>query len=232
LLGINENSTGENMKGLFITFEGCEGSGKSTHSEKIYQALIKKGYPVVLTHEPGGTQFSEKIRELLLSPDKEEPIVPYAEWLLYLASRAQHVERLILPALKTGKIVLCDRFTDATVAYQGYGRELDIDMLNLMNDFITRHLIPDYTILLDIDPNVGLERSKRLKKNYAREGELDRMESQTLDFHQKVRKGYLEIAKAFPNRVTIIDTSSTPAEETLKQIHECILNLIQKHGIS
>ncbi|MBN2143271.1 MAG: dTMP kinase [Candidatus Aureabacteria bacterium] len=220
------------MKGLLVTFEGCEGSGKSTHSEKIYQTLIKKSYPVVLTHEPGGTRFSEKIRELLLSPDKEEPILPYAEWLLYLASRAQHVEKLILPALKTGKIVLCDRFTDATVAYQGYGRGLDIDMLNLMNDFITRHLMPDYTILLDIDPGIGLERSKRLKKNFALNGELDRMESQSLEFHQKVRNGYIEIAKAFPNRVSIFDTSTVPVEETLSQIQDCIMNLIQKHGLS
>ena len=222
------------MSGLFITFEGCEGSGKSTHSERVYQALIKAGYPVLLTHEPGGTKISDKIRELLLRREEEggfPNIVPNAELMLYLASRAQHVEELILPALKAGKVVLCDRFADATVAYQGYGRNLDIQILKSMNDFISHNLLPDLTILLDIDPAVGIERSKRVKKNFASEGELDRMESQSLKFHSAVRNGYLDIAKAEPGRILVYDALS-PMEQNFDTILKNIMNFIGDHAIS
>ncbi|EKD26093.1 MAG: hypothetical protein ACD_79C01375G0008 [uncultured bacterium] len=222
------------MKGIFITFEGCEGSGKSTHSEKIYQALIKHGIPVLLTHEPGGTKISDKIRELLLTKDEVvgmDNIVPNAELMLYLASRAQHVEELILPALKSGKVILCDRFSDATMAYQGYGRKLDLEMLVKINDFISHSLVPDFTILLDIDPKVGIERSKRIKKAYAQEGELDRMESQSMAFHNAVREGYLSIAKKEPERIQVFETSE-PIDSTFNKILENIMKLIKENGIS
>jgi len=221
------------MRGLFITFEGCEGSGKSTHSERIYQALIRKGYPVLLTHEPGGTKISDKIRELLLTKEdvvSMDNIVPNAELMLYLASRAQHVEELIIPALKGGKVVLCDRFSDTTIAYQGYGRELDLDVLYAFNNFIAHGLIPDHTILLDIEPKVGIERSKRLKKAYASEGELDRMESQSIKFHNSVRKGYLEIARKESKRFQVYNTAK-PVEDTYNEILDHVIHLIQSHNV-
>lgn len=220
------------MSGMFITFEGCEGSGKSTHSEKIYQNLIKKGYPVLLTHEPGGTKISDKIRELLLTKGEGEleNIVPNAELMLYLASRSQHIEELILPALKAGKIILCDRFSDATIAYQGYGRGVDMEILLQVNNFVSHNIKPDFTILLDIEPKLGIERSKRIKKPYASEGELDRMESQSIKFHNAVRKGYLEIAKKEPDRVKVFDTSEN-IDDIFNQIMECILNKIQADAL-
>jgi dTMP kinase len=217
------------MKGLFVTFEGCEGSGKSTHSEKIYQSLIKQGYPVLLTHEPGGTKISDKIRELLLTKQDTigvNNIVPNAELMLYLASRAQHVEELIMPSLKANKIVLCDRFADATVAYQGYGRKLDLKMLRAFNTFVSHGLVPHHTVLLDIEPRVGIERSKRIKKAFASEGELDRMESQSLRFHNAVRKGYQEIARHNPDRFAIYNTSQR-VEATFKDILNHLLKLIE-----
>ncbi len=219
------------MSGLFITFEGCEGSGKSTHAEKIYQCLIKKGFPVLLTHEPGGTKISDKIRELLLTNDDSKilnNLVPNSELMLYLASRSQHVEELIMPSLKKGKIILCDRFSDATVAYQGYGRGLDIEMLKTMNNFISYNIKPDYTILLDIDAKVGIDRSRRMDKTYASSGELDRMESQGLRFHRHVRQGYLEIAKDEPDRIQVFDSSKN-IKETYDQIEEFILKIIETH---
>jgi len=217
------------MSGLFITFEGCEGSGKSTHAEKIYQFLIKKGYPVLLTHEPGGTKISDKIREFLLTKDDGNSftnLVPNTELMLYLASRSQHVEELILPSLKKGKIILCDRFSDATIAYQGYGRGLDIEMLKTMNSFISYNLKPDYTILLDIDAKVGIDRSRRMDKTYASSGELDRMESQGLRFHRHVRQGYLELAKENPDRIHVFDSSKN-IKETYTQIEEFLLKVIE-----
>jgi len=219
------------MSGLFITFEGCEGSGKSTHAEKIYQCLIKKGFPVLLTHEPGGTKISDKIRELLLTNDDSKilnNLVPNAELMLYLASRSQHVEELIIPSLKKGKIILCDRFSDATVAYQGYGRGLDIEMLKTMNSFISYNIKPDYTILLDIDAKLGIDRSRRMDKTYASSGELDRMESQGLRFHRHVRQGYLEIAKDDPDRIHVFDSSKN-IKETYDQIEEFLLKIIENH---
>lgn len=221
------------MSGFFITFEGCEGSGKSTHAEKIYQFLIKKGYPVILTHEPGGTKISDKIRELLLSQGDNgvsKNLVPNAELMLYLASRAQHVEELIIPALKKGSVILCDRYSDATVAYQGYGRGLDIEMLKKINDFVSFDVKPDYTILLDIDPKTGLERSKRINKTYASSGELDRMESQGLRFHRLVREGYLKIANDEPERVKVFD-SSLSIEETYSMIENVVLEKIKDNVI-
>lgn len=221
------------MSGLFITFEGCEGSGKSTHSEKVYQALIKNGYPVLLTHEPGGTKVSDRIRELLLSRNEDgnfNNLVPNAELMLYLASRAQHVEELILPAIKAGKIVLCDRFFDATMAYQGYGRGLDPAFLKSVNSFITHGLSPDITILMDIEPETGIERSKKIKKPAASEGELDRMESQSMKFHKTVREGYLEIARMETERIFVYEATQ-PLEQNFDQIFKTIMTFIESHAV-
>ncbi len=222
------------MNGVFITFEGCEGAGKSVLSEKVYQALLKEGYSVVLTHEPGGTKISDKIREILLSkePKNSFALVPMAELMLYFASRAQHLQEVILPALESGKVVLCDRFSDTTIAYQGYGRGIDIQVLTFVNDFITGGLSPHYTVLLDTDPKIGLERSKRLSKTFAPEGELDRIESEGLVFHNAVRHGYLEIAKSHPKRVTVYDTSTATLVEILPQIIQQLLKVLQKHALS
>jgi dTMP kinase len=217
------------MQGFFITFEGCEGAGKSTLSEKIYQALLEKKIPAIRTHEPGGTKVSEKIRELLLS--KDSTLAPMTEVMLYLASRAQHVQEIIGPALENGKVVLCDRFSDATIAYQGYGRGIDIPTLLRMNDFITNGLRPQHTVLLDIDPRIGLERSKRLSKASAPQGELDRIESESLAFHDAIRKGYLEIAKCNTERITMYDASQ-PLIEIFPQILLHLLTVIQKHALS
>ena len=222
------------MSGAFITFEGCEGSGKSTQSERVYQALIKNGYPALLTREPGGTKISDRIRELLLARNEDgsfNNMTANTELMLYLASRAQHVEELIFPALKAGKIVLCDRYFDATAAYQGYGRGLDFGFLKLVNDFITQKLNPDLTILMDISPDVGLERSRKIKKNFAKEGELDRMESQSLKFHAAVREGYLSIARQEPDRVVVFD-GVKPLEQNFEQILERIMTHLQKNAIS
>ena len=221
------------MSGLFITFEGCEGSGKSTHSEKVYQTLIKNGYPVLLTHEPGGTKVSDRIRELLLNRNEDgnfNNLVPNAELMLYLASRAQHVEELIMPAIKAGKIVLCDRFFDATMAYQGYGRSLDTSFLKEVNAFITHGVSPDMTILLDIEPEAGIERSKKIKKPAASEGQLDRMESQSIKFHNTVRQGYLEIAKMETERIFVYDANQ-PLEQNFEQISKKIMTFIESHAV-
>ena len=158
------------QKGLFITFEGPDGSGKSTNSLLFCDYLRKKGYKVVHTREPGGTKLSEFIRDLLLKPG--ERISPVTELLLYAASRAQHVKDVILPAIEAGKVVVCDRFSDATIAYQGFGRKLDLGMIQELNRIATEGLKPDLTILLDVNTKEGLKRARRIK------GKKDRIEQE------------------------------------------------------
>ncbi|MCX5782537.1 MAG: dTMP kinase, partial [Elusimicrobia bacterium] len=178
-------------KGIFITFEGIDGCGKSTQSKLIYDYLKKNGHKVVYTREPGGTKFAEYIRNILLNPKNQ--ISPLAELFLYESGRAEHVKRTILPAIKSKSIIICDRFFDATIAYQGYGRGLDIKMIEKLNYFASQGIIPDLTILLDISASEGLKRVKKLKKN-------DRMEKEKISFYNKVRRGYLLLAKKFPKR--------------------------------
>lgn len=197
-------------KGFFITFEGIEGSGKTTQAKLLCDYLKSQDIPVILTREPGGSEISEKIRELLIDPENME-IKAKTECLLYAASRAQHVEQVILPAIADGKVVISDRFADATLAYQGYGRKLPIEKLRQLNKFATSGLEPDLTFLLDLPAEIGLTRA------FERFYKLDRLEQEAIAFHQSVREGYLEIARRFGNRFKVIDASE-PIEVIRDQI--------------
>jgi len=181
---------------MFVTFEGIEGCGKSTQAKLLYEWLKENGHKVLLTREPGGTKAAEEIRELILK-HREETFPPFAELCLYTAARAFHVENLIRPSLEKGFIVVCDRFSDSTVAYQGYGRGLPLELINLMNREATKGLEPDITFLLDVPVEVGISRIKSKVK--------DRIEEESLKFHQKVREGFLRIAEDNPERVVVID---------------------------
>ena len=181
---------------MFVTFEGIEGCGKSTQAKLLYEWLKENGHKVLLTREPGGTKAAEEIRELILK-HREETFPPFAELCLYTAARAFHVENLIRPSLEKGFIVVCDRFSDSTVAYQGYGRGLPLELINLMNRKATKGLEPDITFLLDVPVEVGISRIKSKVK--------DRIEEESLKFHQKVREGFLRIAEENPERVVVID---------------------------
>jgi dTMP kinase len=183
--------------GLFITFEGGEGCGKSTHSRLLLKKLEQQNIPVVLTHEPGGTALGDELRKIV-KKKQDSSISPQAELFLLAASRAQLVTDLIRPALQKGKVVICDRFTHSTMVYQGYGRGLDFTAIRMVNNMATRHLNPDLIILLDIPPEQGLARKRNLK---------DRFELEELSFHRRVREGYLKMAAAEPDRWLVIDAS-------------------------
>jgi len=183
--------------GLFITFEGGEGCGKSTQSRLLLKKLEQQNVPVVLTHEPGGTVLGNELRKTL-KRRRDSSISPQAELFLLAASRAQLVTEVIRPALKEGKVVLCDRFTHSTMVYQGYGRGLDFTAIQMVNNMATRYLNPDLIILLDISPEQGLARKQSLK---------DRFELEDLSFHRRVREGYVKMAAAEPDRWLVIDAS-------------------------
>jgi len=185
---------------VLISFEGGEGAGKSTLIQKIYDDLNAQGQDVLLTRAPGGTMTGELIRHLLLHHD-EKDISPRCELFLFLADRAQHVQEVILPALQQKRIVLCDRFNDSTVAYQGGARGFDLDWIRKLCLFATQNLEPDITLYLDIDPEEALKRVNRSK---------DRIEKEALEFHKKIRGAYLEIAKKDPKRFHIIDAARNP----------------------
>ena len=192
------------MSGLFVTFEGGEGSGKTTQLKSLLAHLRATGRDVLDTRDPGGTPIGKQIRELLLDRENTR-MAAMAELFLYEASRAQLVDEVIRPALRKGRIVLCDRFTDSTLAYQGHGRGLDRDLILRFNDLATGGLRPDLTLLLDLPPEVGLARAEnRLAHPRSRR---DRMEEERLSFHQRVREGYLAIAAAEPARVALLDAS-------------------------
>lgn len=189
---------------LFVTFEGIEGSGKSTQIRILNDVLKLRGYDTVLTREPGGTVVGEEIRDILLSIS-HKGMTPLCELFLYASARAQHVGEVIRPALQAGKIVLCDRFTDATPAYQGYGRGFSVELIQRINDLATESLKPDLTFLLDCSADEGLKRvaeRKALKK-----AKDDRFEEEPLEFHQRIREGYLALAKEEKNRFVIINAS-------------------------
>jgi dTMP kinase len=183
--------------GLFITFEGGEGCGKSTQARLLRDNLEQQNIPVVLTHEPGGTSLGTEIRKLL-KRKRDSSIAPQAELFLFAASRVQLLAELIRPALEEGKVVICDRFTDSTLVYQGYGRGLDFTAITMVNNMATRYLNPDLIILLDISPEQGLARKQSLK---------DRFELEDLSFHHRVREGYLKMAAAEPDCWLLIDAS-------------------------
>lgn len=206
----------DTIKGLFITLEGGEGSGKTTLIDQLSLFLKERGQQVVKTREPGGTALAETIRQWLLTRDKNIAIGTQAELLLFLAARAQHIEEFILPALKEGKIVLCDRFNDSTVAYQGLARSLDLSYVKKLCQMVCGEVQPQLTLFLNVDPQVGLDRSKALSKDTSATGELDRIESEKLAFHEKVRQAFIEIAHLDPYRVKTID-ANIPQEEVFKQ---------------
>ncbi|MBA3035703.1 MAG: dTMP kinase [Desulfobacterium sp.] len=191
---------------MFITFEGIEGSGKTTQIRHAMEFLKQKGKDCVMTREPGGTITGQKIRSILLDPESNG-MDPSAELLLYFADRAEHVNKIINPALSAGKTVLCDRYYDATKAYQGYARGLNMDLLDKLHKMIIHDLKPDITILLDLDPKTGLSRAWKQINEGQRAGVETRFEKETLDFHDKVRKGYLELARIEAKRFVIVDAS-------------------------
>ena len=195
------------MRGRFITFEGGEGCGKSTQVRRLAEHLASRGIEVVLTREPGGTRLAELIRGLL-KDEREDPPCDRSELLLFLAARAQLVRNVIEPALASGKWVLSDRFSDSTFAYQGYGRGLPLDVLRLANDFACDGLKPDLTLLLDVRPEVAVARMRR--REAATNTSADRIEQAGDGFHSRLRAGFLEMAKAEPERIKVIDANGSP----------------------
>lgn len=194
-------------KGIFITFEGIDASGKTTQARKAVRYLREKGFDVLFLREPGGEPVSERIRKILLK--SQSSVTPTTELMLYLASRSQLVEKKIIPALKSKKLVLCDRFFDSTLAYQGFGRALDRKWIKDLNRKSTFGVKPDLTLLIDVPLEVYLKRAK-LKKN------KDRLEKENLAFYRRIRRGYLEIAKQDKKRVKVIDGSGTISQTWAK----------------
>lgn len=198
------------MKGKFITFEGAEGSGKSTQATLIYKYLQEKKQPVIFLREPGGVKISEAIRRILLNV-KNSAMTGECELLLYMAARAQLVGEKIQPALEAGKVVLCDRYLDSSVAYQGFGNGVDRKLINIVGRFATRAVRPDLTLLFDIDTAEGLARTGEVK---------DRIESRSLEYHQLVREGYLKLAQEDPRRIKVIKVD---------RVKEGIFEIARKH---
>ncbi len=192
------------MRGKFLTVEGIEGTGKSTNIDFLTDIIEARGHVVMRTREPGGTPMAEGIRQLLLGND-QEPVPDIAELLLFFASRSLHLQNAIIPALERGEWVVCDRFTDASRAYQGSGRGLDMDRIERLAEWVQDGVEPDLTVLLDAPAELGLQRA-------AARGNADRMDSQAISFYQRVRAGYLELAKQHPDRFVVIDASGTLAQ--------------------
>ena len=203
----------------FITFEGGDGTGKSTQLRSLADHLTEQGKSYILTREPGATSLGKFIRQILLEVGKQ-PINSSTELFLYLADRAQHIQEVVAPAIAQGKIVLCDRHTDSTLAYQGYGRGIDIDLLRRLNNMATCGIKADLTFLLDCPVEIALSRTaaRGVRSKTRRE---DRFEREELDFHERVRAGFLELARAEPDRFRIID-ASTSIQEATEQIKAII----------
>ncbi|MBN8659667.1 MAG: dTMP kinase [Candidatus Melainabacteria bacterium] len=203
-----------NYPGTFITLEGPEGAGKTTQVKLLSQKLDALGIAHVITRDPGGTPLGKQIRRILLTPGGT--VSPMAELLLYQADRAQHVDELIMPALMEGKLVICDRFIDSTVAYQGYGRGIDMETIKTLNQMSTGGLLPELTILFDLESEKGLGR--------LHPGGHDRLEREAIEFHHKVRQGYLKLAEEEPHRFSIID-----ATKALSAVQEDLRRIIIEH---
>lgn len=208
----------------FITFEGIEGSGKTTQIQQLAQQLRQRGYQVLQTREPGGCQIADQIRSILLHPDNAA-MVSRAELLLYAAARAQHVEEIVQPALNAGMIVLCDRFTDATLAYQGDGRGLDRNLIKQLNQLAAGDCNPDLTLLFDLPVEIGLGRALQ-RESLQQDSSEGRFERETLDFHQRIKNGYLALAAAEPERFEILDADQPP-EQIGRQITAIVENFLQ-----
>jgi len=214
-----------NRRGFFITLEGGEGAGKTTLINQIEAALLEKGYAVVKTREPGGSLLSEEIRSLVLCHKEDYKIAPRAELLLFLAARAQHLEEKILPALEQGKIVLCDRFNDSTIVYQGIARQLGQAFVTQLCQHVCGNTQVNLTLLLDIDPAIGLKRVHDAYQSKDKEvASQDRIELEQIDFHIKIREGFLSLAASEPERMKIIDASLSKSE-VLVQALEYIAGL-------
>ena len=203
--------------GLFISIEGTDGSGKSTQIKLINEYLVQQGYEVVLTREPGGTKISEKVREILLDVDNSE-MNGITEMLLYASARAQLVSEVILPAITSGKIVICDRYVDSSYVYQGIGRGIDFKIIESVNAAAVNGIMPVITLFFDIDPKTSLER--RIASTGA-----DRIEIEELDFHMRVYKGYLMLAQAYPERIKRIDSRKT-IEEVFEEVKKVLNNIL------
>ncbi len=203
------------MRGLLITFEGIEGSGKSTVAREVADRLEESGREIVLTREPGGTVTGEDIREILLDPARAG-MSPRSELLLYLASRAQLVDEVIAPALEKGVVVICDRYIDASVAYQGWARSLGEELVEELNSFAVGRAVPDVTFLLDLPVEDGFSRGPEERESSGARGK-DRLEREDREFHEKVREGYLRIARREQQRVVVID-ASLPLESVVEEV--------------
>ena len=201
------------MRGLFITFEGPDGSGKTTVCSEVFAKLKEDGYDVIHTREPGGIEIAEKIRKIILDPSNTD-MDERTEALLYAASRRQHLVKKVLPALKEGKIVVCERFVDSSLAYQGYGRKIGFDEVLKINEFAIEGLFPDLTIYLDVDEKTGLKRieSRSFK---------DRLDLEDLEFHHLVHEGYEKVLEVFKDRIKVVDAAK-PLDEVIEKAYEII----------
>jgi len=206
-------------QGLFITFEGGEGAGKTTLIQQLAHQIISEGFDVLKTREPGGTELGEQIRSILLQ--HKGPVSPYSEMCLFLASRAQHILEVIGPALEAGMVVLCDRFNDSSVAYQGAARALGMEKVADFCEFISQGLQPNLMLYLDLDPELGLSRAAKAR-------EQDRIESETVMFHRKIREAYLTIHRANQHRFRLID-ATLPPERVYKEAMKLIQPLLEAH---
>jgi dTMP kinase len=212
---------------MFITLEGIEGAGKTTQVENIVAFFKARGYEVVTTREPGGTRIGEQIRTILLD-EANADLDAGTELLLYVADRVQHIRTFIEPHLRAGRVVVCDRYFDATLVYQGYARGVDKEMIRGLHRLVCNGLQPDVTLLFDLDPRVGLARAWQRIKNKASLEAESRFEQEALSFHQKVRNGYLDLARMDPGRIKIIDADRDP--DQVAGDLDAVLKLLVKHG--
>lgn len=203
---------------MLITFEGVEGAGKSTQIKLLENFLINNGREVIITRQPGGSILGGKIRELILDPNSTDKPSTLAEMFLYLADRAHHIETVIEPSIEKGIIVLCDRYVESHLAYQGYARGFNLETLTTLNGIATRNLKPDITFIFDLSPEEGLKRVREGRN----QTELDRIESEKIEFHHRVRNGFLDLAAKDPERIKVIDAS-----HSLKNVHQQILDIIK-----
>ncbi|CAN2042553.1 Thymidylate kinase [Candidatus Magnetomoraceae bacterium gMMP-15] len=210
---------------MFITLEGIEGSGKSTQARYLLDFLSQNGHDCIMTREPGGTRIGSKIRNILLEPDHLE-IAPLTELLLYAADRAQHIQELIKPALDNGKTIICDRFYDATTVYQGCARNLNINIIKNLHDIVLENLRPDFTLLFDLPVSIGLKRAWKRINNQSQSKQENRFENENQVFHERVRAGYLELAKKEPSRFKVIH-----AEKSKAKVSNQILKFIKLKGV-
>lgn len=207
------------MSGLFISLEGPDGSGKTTQIQLLQEFLIERGYEVVLTREPGGTDISEQVRKIILDVNNEK-MSNMTELLLYTAARAQLVDEIIRPALEAGKVVICDRFYDSSAVYQGIAREMGVDMVYQLNEEALQGILPDITFLMDMDAEEGIQRKKK-------QATLDRLEKENLEFHQKVVEGYRSLAKRNSQRIKVLNATDS-IDQIQKQMRQYLLRQIEK----